>query len=300
MKFTKMHGCGNDYIYVYTGTEHIADSDKPALAVKLSDRHKGIGSDGLIFINPTDKADFEMEMYNSDGSKGAMCGNGIRCVGKYVYDHGLTDKTTVDILTGAGVKQLKLRTEGGMAVEATVNMGAPILTPAKIPVVIKGYEDSEPIVAIPVEINSGKYNITCVSMGNPHCVIFMDKDIKNLELSDIGPLFEHGVIFPDRVNTEFINVHDRGHISMRVWERGSGETLACGTGACASVVACVLNGYTERKVKVSLLGGDLDIYWNPKDDFVYMTGPAETVFDFLALPFLICWYIITPMAPIAI
>ena len=279
VKFTKMHGCGNDYIYIYTGTEQVRNEDKPALAVRLSDRHKGIGSDGIIFINPTDRADFEMEMYNADGSKGAMCGNGIRCVGKYVYDHGLTDKTSIDILTGAGVKRLGLKTEGGRAVGATVNMGAPILVPAEIPAVIEGQDGNKPIVSVPVEINGDDYNITCISMGNPHCVIFMDDDIRNLDITAIGPQFEHSVIFPDRVNTEFINVHDRDHISMRVWERGSGETLACGTGACASVVACVLNGYTERKVKVSLLGGDLDIYWSPEDDFVYMTGPAETVFE---------------------
>lgn len=279
MKFTKMHGCGNDYIYVYTATEQVRNEDKPSLAVKLSDRHKGVGSDGLIFINPTDKADFEMEMYNSDGSKSAMCGNGIRCVGKYVYDHKLTDKTTVEILTGAGVKRLELKTEGDKAVGATVNMGEPILSPAKIPAVIEGHDDKEPIVSVPVEMNGNKYNITCVSVGNPHCVIFMDEDIRELDISTIGPLIEHSVIFPERVNVEFINVHDRNHISMRVWERGAGETLACGTGACASVTAGVLGGYTDRNVKVSLLGGELDIEWNEADDCIYMTGAAETVFE---------------------
>ena len=279
MKFTKMHGCGNDYIYVYTGMERVKDADKPDLALRLSDRHKGIGSDGLIFINPTDQADFEMEMYNSDGSKGAMCGNGIRCVGKYVYDHKLTDKTTIDILTGSGIKKLDLKITDGVAVGATVNMGKPILEASKIPVVINGCDDSAQVVSAPIDINETEYNITCVSMGNPHCVIFMDEDVKDLKIEEFGPLFEHHVIFPDRVNTEFINVVDRGHLIMRVWERGAGETMACGTGACASVVAAVLNDLADRKVRVNLLGGELDIEWRESDGNVYMTGPAETVFE---------------------
>ena len=279
MKFTKMHGCGNDYIYIYTGTEHVLDDDKPDLAVRLSDRHKGIGSDGLIFINPADEADFEMEMYNSDGSRGAMCGNGIRCVGKYVYDHGLTDKTTLDILTGSGIKKLDLQVKDGIATGATVNMGKPVLEASKIPVVMNGRDVSQPVISIPIDMENCGYNITCVSMGNPHCVIFVDNSVENVDLSTLGPKFEHHVIFPDRVNTEFNNILDRSHIAMRVWERGAGETLACGTGACASVVAAVLNDLTERRVKVSLLGGDLDIYWDEADDCVYMTGPAETSFE---------------------
>ncbi len=279
MKFTKMHGCGNDYIYIYTGTEHVLDEDKPDLAVRLSDRHKGIGSDGLIFINPADGADFEMEMYNSDGSRGAMCGNGIRCVGKYVYDHGLTDKTTLDILTGSGIKKLDLQVKDGIATGATVNMGKPVLEASKIPVVMNGRDVSQPVISIPIDMENCGYNITCVSMGNPHCVIFVDNSVENVDLSTLGPMFEHHVIFPDRVNTEFNNILDRSHIAMRVWERGAGETLACGTGACASVVAAVLNDLTERRVKVSLLGGDLDIYWDEADDCVYMTGPAETSFE---------------------
>ncbi len=279
MKFTKMHGCANDYIYVYTGTEHVPDADKPELARRLSDRHKGIGSDGLIFINPVDKADFEMEMYNSDGSKGAMCGNGIRCVGKYVYDHGLTEKSTLDILTGSGIKKLELQIENGIATGATVNMGKPILEASKIPVVTNGRDENEPVISIPIDIKNHNYNITCVSIGNPHCVIFVDNPVENVDLSDLGPLFEHNVIFPDRVNTEFNNVLDRSHLAMRVWERGAGETMACGTGACASVVAAVLNGLTERQVKVSLLGGDLEIKWDENDGCVYMTGPAETSFE---------------------
>lgn len=273
-----MHGCGNDYIYVYTGTEKVADEIKPGLAVRLSDRHKGIGSDGLIFINPAEGADFEMEMYNSDGSRGAMCGNGIRCVGKYVYDHGLTDKTSIDILTGAGVKRLELMTENGKATGATVNMGIPILEPKKIPVVIKEHDSSKPVIDHPIIAGGMEYRITCVSMGNPHCVIFCDEDVSNLDIAGIGPLFEHHVIFPDRVNTEFVNVHDRGHLKMRVWERGSGETMACGTGATAVLVAASLNDLSDRRAEVSLLGGTLTIDWK-EDGNVYMTGPAETVFE---------------------
>lgn len=273
-----MHGCGNDYIYVYTGTEKVADEIKPELAVRLSDRHKGIGSDGLIFINPAEGADFEMEMYNSDGSRGAMCGNGIRCVGKYVYDHGLTDKTSIDILTGAGVKRLELMTENGKATGATVNMGIPILEPKKIPVVIEEYDSSKPVIDHPIIAGGMEYRITCVSMGNPHCVIFCDEDVSNLDIAEIGPLFEHHVIFPDRVNTEFVNVHDRGHLKMRVWERGSGETMACGTGATAVLVAASLNDLSDRRAEVSLLGGTLTIDWK-EDGNVYMTGPAETVFE---------------------
>ena len=273
-----MHGCANDYIYVYTGTEKVADEIKPELAVRLSDRHKGIGSDGLIFINPAEGADFEMEMYNSDGSRGAMCGNGIRCVGKYVYDHGLTDKTSIDILTGAGVKRLELMTENGKATGATVNMGIPILEPKKIPVVIEEHDSSKPVIDHPIIAGGMEYRITCVSMGNPHCVIFCDEDVSNLDIAEIGPLFEHHVIFPDRVNTEFVNVHDRGHLKMRVWERGSGETMACGTGATAVLVAASLNDLSDRRAEVSLLGGTLTIDWK-EDGNVYMTGPAETVFE---------------------
>jgi diaminopimelate epimerase len=279
VKFTKMHGCGNDYIYVYTGTEQIPDAEKPDLAIRLSDRHKGIGSDGIIFINPTEKADFEMEMYNSDGSQGAMCGNGIRCVGKYVYDHGLTDKSCIDILTASGIKRLELKIEGGVATGATVNMGAPILEAGRIPVKIDGVGDNDNVISKPVVINGKEYRITCVSMGNPHCVIFCDDDVKNLDIDAIGPKFEHHVIFPDRVNTEFINVTDRTHMTMRVWERGAGETMACGTGATASLVAAVLNDLCDRKAEVTLLGGKLDIDWREDDGNVYMTGPAETVFE---------------------
>ena len=277
MRFTKMHGCANDYIYVYTGTEHVEDELKPLLAKRLSDRHTGIGSDGLIFINPTDRADFEMEMYNSDGSRGAMCGNGIRCVGKFVYDQGLTDKSSFDILTGSGVKHLEVDIKSNKVVAATVNMGSPILEPDKIPVAIKD-RDNGPIIGETIEAGEGSYRITCVSMGNPHCVIFMNDNIRELDLERLGPVFEHHVIFPDRVNTEFVNVLDRTHLSMRVWERGAGETMACGTGACACTVAGVLNGLCEREVNIKLLGGELDIRWDEKDGNVYMTGPCEEVF----------------------
>ncbi len=279
MKFTKMHGCGNDYIYVYTGDQDIAPEERGRLSRELSDRHKGIGGDGIIYINPTDEADFEMEMYNADGSKGAMCGNGIRCVGKFVFDHGLTDKKSLKILTGAGVKRLELIISEGKAVGATVNMGKPILEASKIPVVIKGYESADRVVDVPIEVMGKEYRITCVSMGNPHCVVFTDKDLKELDLAKTGPLFENHPAFPDRVNTEFIRIKNRTELDMRVWERGSGETMACGTGACASFVAGVLKGVLERKAKVNLIGGELEIRWSGEDGCIYMTGPAETVFE---------------------
>ncbi len=276
-----MHGCGNDYVYVYTGTEKVADADKSELALMLSDRHKGIGSDGLIFINPAKDADFEMEMYNSDGTKGTMCGNGIRCVAKYVYDHRLTDKKELDILTGAGIKHIELKVDinSNEAIAAVVNMGNPILEASKIPVVMEGVGDDDRVVSETVDMNGKSYKITCVSMGNPHCVIFMDEDIQNLDMSVIGPVFEHHVIFPDRINAEFVNVIDRTHLAMRVWERGAGETQACGTGASATAVAAVLNGLTEREVDIKLLGGNLRIRWDEEDGNVYMTGPASTVYE---------------------
>ena len=281
MRFTKMHGCGNDYIYVCTVTEMVPEEIRPELAVRLSDRHKGIGSDGIIFINPADNADFEMEMYNADGSRSQMCGNGIRCVGKYVYDHRLTDKTDVEILTGAGVKRLSLEVDinKNEVVEATVDMGAPILEAAKIPVDIDGVKGDDRVVSVPVDINDRGYNITCVSMGNPHCVTFMDEDVNSFKIEEIGPAIEHSVIFPEKVNAEFINVVDRGHLRMRVWERGSGETLACGTGACASAVAGVLNGVSDTEVDIKLLGGELHIRCDENLGPVYMTGPAVTVFE---------------------
>lgn len=272
MKFTKMQGIGNDYVYVNCFQETV---EHPGEVAKLvSDRHFGIGSDGLILIKPSDVADFEMDMYNSDGSRGAMCGNGIRCVAKYVYDYGLTDKTSITVNTASGIKYLDLTIEDGKAVQIRVNMGAPILEPFKIPVI----SEKEIVIDEPILTDGKEYRITAVSMGNPHAVTYID-DVKGLDIEKIGPQFEHHPIFPDRVNTEFVKVLDRHTVEMRVWERGAGETLACGTGACAVAVASILNGLTEDEVTVKLLGGDLKIYWDRKENLVYMTGPAEVVFD---------------------
>ena len=272
MKFTKMQGLGNDYVYVNGFEERIENPSE--MAVKVSNRNFGVGSDGLILINPSEKADFEMEMYNADGSRGEMCGNGIRCVAKYVYDYGLTDKTHISVETLGGIKYLDLTVEDGKVVLVRVDMGSPILTPAQIPVIA----DEAEAVAVPILVDETEYQMTCVSIGNPHAVIFMD-DIEHLEIEKIGPKFEHHERFPNRVNTEFVKVLDRQTASMRVWERGSGETLACGTGACAVAVACILGGYTENKVTVKLLGGDLLIEWYREQNKIYMTGPAAVVFD---------------------
>lgn len=272
MEFTKMQGLGNDYVYVNCFKEKIENPSE--MAVKVSDRHFGIGSDGLILIKPSEVADFEMEMYNADGSRGEMCGNGIRCVAKYVYDYGLTDKTSISVETLGGIKYLDLTVEHGKVTLVKVDMGTPILKPELIPIVAKG----ETVVDEPIMVGGKEYHMTGVSMGNPHDVVFMD-DIKNLEIEKIGPLFENHERFPNRINTEFVNVIDRHTAQMRVWERGSGETLACGTGACAVAVACILNGLTENTVTVKLLGGDLQIEWNREKNTVYMTGPAEVSFD---------------------
>lgn len=272
MKFTKMHGLGNDYVYVNCFKEKIGNP--PEAARILSDRHFGVGSDGLIMICPSEKADFEMEMYNADGSRGEMCGNGIRCVAKYVYDYGLTDKTNISVDTLGGVKYLDLTVKDGKAVLIKVDMGRPELKPERIPIVSGG----DAVISEPIVVDGAIYRMTGVSMGNPHAVIFVD-DVKGLELETVGPKFENHERFPKRVNTEFARVIDRKTVEMRVWERGSGETLACGTGACAVAVACILNGLTEDKVTVRLLGGDLLIEWDKEADKVYMTGPAEVVFD---------------------
>ena len=274
MKFTKMHGCGNDYVYVNGFEEKIADEAKAAIAV--SDRHFGIGADGLIIIKPSDKADFEMVMYNADGSRGAMCGNGIRCVAKYVYDNGLTDKKNISIESMGAIKYIDINVENGKAVSAKVDMGAPILEAKKIPVIT----DNERAINEKLTVNGTDYEMTCVSMGNPHAVIFTDIPVRALDLEKIGPMFENNAVFPDRVNTEFVNVKDRKNLDMRVWERGSGETFACGTGTCATVVAAILNGYVDNDVTVHLIGGDLEISWSGNEaDSVFMTGPAETVFS---------------------
>ena len=268
-----MQGLGNDYVYVNCCEEKI--DNPPELARRISDRHFGVGSDGLIMINPSDKADFEMEMYNADGSRGEMCGNGIRCVAKYVYDHGLTDKTDISVETLGGIKYLELTVEDGKVKTVKVDMGKPELEPQKIPVKADGGK----AVDEPIRVGGEEYRMTCVSMGNPHAVVFVGCDVKDFPLEEIGPKFENHERFPNRVNTEFVRVIDRHTAEMRVWERGSGETLACGTGACAVAVACVLNGLTEDEVTVRLLGGDLQIRWDREKDTVYMTGPAEAVFD---------------------
>lgn len=271
MKFTKMQGCGNDYVYVDC-TKGMLE-EVPELAVKVSDRHFGIGSDGLILIRPSTSADFMMDMYNNDGSRSGMCGNGIRCVAKFVYDKGLTNKKKLQIETLSGIKDIELTVEEGKVTQVTVDMGNPITKPSLIPVI----SEKDLLIGEPIWVGGNTYDITCVSMGNPHAVVFVE-DLE-LPLETIGPLFENHEMFPDRVNTEFVQVINRKYIKMRVWERGSGETLACGTGACASVIACILNGLTEHEVTVSLLGGDLIIRYNEKEDKVYMTGPAETVFE---------------------
>ncbi len=272
MKFTKMQGLGNDYVYVNGFQEKIENPSQ--LSIQISDRHFGIGSDGLILINPSKKADFEMEMYNADGSRSEMCGNGIRCVGKYVYDHGMTTKKHIAVETLAGIKYLDLTVKDGKTEKIRVNMGSPKLRPKEIPVNV----DGETVISQPIIIEGTEYKMTCVSMGNPHAVVYVP-DVKGLALEKIGPLFERHAYFPNRVNTEFVKVLDRKTVEMRVWERGSGETLACGTGACAVAVSCILNGYTENEVTVKLLGGDLLIEWDQKNDIVYMTGPATTVFE---------------------
>lgn len=274
MKFTKMHGCGNDYIYIDCFKETV--TNESALAVKLSDRHFGIGGDGIILIKKGTKADFEMVMYNADGSRGAMCGNGIRCVAKYVYDNGYTDKTSFSIESMGAVKYIDVTVENGKVILAKVDMGAPILKAADVPV----NSDNEKVIAEKITVADREFNMTCVSMGNPHAVMFIDEHPKDFDLDFYGAKFECNTdIFPNRVNAEFAKVIDRRNIEMRVFERGTGETLACGTGTCATVVAAILNGYVDNDVTVHLIGGDLQIQWSGKEeDSVFMTGPAATVF----------------------
>jgi diaminopimelate epimerase len=283
MEFTKMHGAGNDYVYVDCTKQPLENADK--VAVKVSDRHFGIGSDGLILIKASDKADFFMEMYNADGSQGKMCGNGIRCVGKYVYDNGLTDKNKITVETLSGVKTLELFVGAdNKVVSVRVDMDSPVLEAQKIPVDCKAFEEelnpNEPVVDKALNVDGQIYQVTCVSMGNPHAVVYLDKDedIKALDLEKTGPHFENHKAFPDRINTEFIQVIDRQNLNMRVWERGSGETFACGTGACAALVATVLNGLCDTTATLHLLGGDLQITWDREKNTVYLQGPAETVF----------------------
>ena len=272
LRFTKMHGCGNDYIYINCFEEQV--EDPAALAVRLSDRHKGIGGDGVILICPSGVADAKMRMFNLDGSEGKMCGNGIRCVAKYVFDHRIAHKEELRIETLSGIKTCRVHAENGQAVSITVDMGDAILTPGEIPVALPG----ERVVGQNVEVAGGIYEITCVSMGNPHCVIFQKEDVDDLDLTRIGPKFEHHPLFPERVNTEFVNVLPDGSLKMRVWERGSGETWACGTGSCATGVAACLNGFANKNedIVVHLRGGDLTIRYT--DETVFMTGAATTVF----------------------
>lgn len=272
LNFTKMHGCGNDYVYFNCFEQSIEHPEE--LSIRLSDRHFGIGGDGIILICPSDVADAKMRIFNADGSEGKMCGNGIRCVGKYVYDSGIAKKPVITIDTLSGIKVLQMEIEDGVAVGATVDMGPAILTPADIPTKF----DGERAVSVPLTANGETHHVTCVSMGNPHCVIFTD-DVDSLDLERIGPAFENHEMFPERINTEFIRVIDDHTLQMRVWERGSGETWACGTGACASAVAAVLCGYCpmNEEITLHLRGGDLRIRYT--EEAVYMTGSATTVFE---------------------
>ena len=272
MKFTKMQGCGNDYVYVNCFEETVRHPE--ALARAVSNRNFGIGSDGLILICPSEAADVQMIMYNADGSRSQMCGNGIRCVGKYAYDYGLVKKESITVETLAGIKELRLETENGKVKSVTVDMGVPVISSKEVPVI----SEKDRVIAEPVNVLGKEYEITCVSMGNPHAVTFVE-DTKKIEIETIGPEFEHHPMFPERVNTEFIRIIGRNEIDMRVWERGSGETLACGTGACASVYACMLNGLTDNEVLVHLLGGDLKIRVDEATGHIFMTGPAVTVYE---------------------
>ena len=273
MKFTKMQGAGNDYVFINGFTEHV--EDKVTFVKWISDRHFGVGSDGAIFINPSEIADFEMEMYNADGSRSEMCGNGIRCVGKYVYDHGLTDKKEITVESFGRIKYLTLYPGRDGRIESVkVNMGAPVLKGSEIPVRI----DKDTVIGEPITVNGTEYLMTCVSMGNPHAVVFID-DTDNLDIESVGPVFENHELFPNRTNTEFVQVVDKSHVKMRVWERGTGETLACGTGCCATTVACILNGLTDEEVTVKVLGGEIIVKWDRENNLIYMTGPAVTTFE---------------------
>ena len=313
MKFTKMHGAGNDYVYINCFQEQIEHPEELARAV--SNRHFGIGSDGLVLIGPSKVADFEMKMYNADGSPSEMCGNAIRCVGKYVYDYGLTQKTNITVETLAGIKKLDLILEGEKVVLVKVDMGAPILKASQIPMKVDKEQviesalkcahaghtamlhepasnseclgrfldnpvkvEEEPVIDYPIQVNGNTFFLTGVSMGNPHAVLFVD-DVDAFPIEEVGPHIEGHALFPNRVNTEFVKVINRNCVQMRVWERGSGETFACGTGACAAVVACVLKGLTDEEVTVKLLGGELQIHWDRNKGTVYMTGPAEVIYD---------------------
>ncbi len=297
ISFTKMQGCGNDYVYIDGGKEKIPQEKKAELSRFVSDRHFGIGSDGLIFINPVEDpdVDFEMEMYNADGSRSEMCGNGIRCVAKYVYDHRLTDKKKLTIVSAGKNKYIDLTVGGDDLVESVkVDMGAPILSAPDVPVKVSGGADgltgrsdlvnipADACIDVPIKAAGRNWHMTCVSMGNPHAVVFLpdDMDLDTFDIEHIGPQFENHELFPNRINTEFVKIDDRNNVHMRVWERGTGETLACGTGCCATTVACVLNGRTDSKVAVHVLGGIVTCSWDGDADHpVIMEGPATTVFE---------------------
>lgn len=274
MKFTKMQGCGNDYVYINGFEEHILPDEKPELVRKLSERHFGIGSDGVIFINPSDIADFEMEMYNADGSRSEMCGNGIRCVAKYVFDKKMTQEKEFTIESFGKIKQITILEENGSAKLIKVGMGQPELRTEKIPAIY----DKEQVIGEKICVDGTCWEGTCVSVGNPHVVLFVE-DVKTLDLEAIGPKFENHTMFPNRTNTEFVKVLDRNTVEMRVWERGTGETLACGTGCCATAVACILNGKTDNQVCVKVLGGEILVEWDRESNEIYMTGPGEFVFE---------------------
>ena len=273
LKFTKMHGCGNDYIYFNCFEQQVADPE--ALSIRLSDRHFGIGGDGIVLICPSDVADAKMRMFNADGSEGKMCGNATRCIGKYMYEHGLISKPEMTLETLSGIKILKMTEQDGKIASVRVDMGKAILKPSEIPTRYEG----DTAVSVPLTVDGTEYAVTCVSMGNPHCIVFVDQDVSTLDLPKIGPSFENHDMFPERINTEFIRVMDDHTLQMRVWERGSGETLACGTGACAAAVASVLNGYCPKgeDITIHLIGGDLNIRYT--DKAVFLTGPATTVFE---------------------
>lgn len=281
IRFTKMHGAGNDYVYINGFDEHIEHPE--ALAVRISDRHFGIGSDGLVLILPSDTCDFRMRMFNADGTEAEMCGNATRCVGKYVYDHRMTRRTEITLETKAGVKILQLYPdEKGGVRSVRVNMGQPRLKPSEIPVTAATPEDAFPadaaVIDIPIDICGKEKRMTCVNMGNPHAVYFVD-NVAALDLPCIGPAYENHPRFPHHTNTEFVEVVNRNRVRMRVWERGAGETLACGTGCCATLAACVLNGKTDRHAIIELLGGELEIEWDEASGDIFMTGPATTVFE---------------------
>ncbi|HMT64243.1 MAG TPA: diaminopimelate epimerase [Ottowia sp.] len=272
MKFTKMHGLGNDYVYVDTFEQSVPDP--AAMAIAVSRPHFGVGADGLVLIGPSTEADYAMRMFNADGSEGEMCGNAVRCIGKYVHDRGLTAKTRVTLATRGGIKTLELQLQGGSVEQVTVDLGEPALSPASLPVTLAGAQ----VLNHPLSIDGQTHHITCVSMGNPHAVIFVD-DPRAVDVHGIGRQIEHHPLFPKRTNVEFVRVWRRDLLEMRVWERGSGETLACGTGAAASLVAAVLNGLADRSAVVQLTGGELHVHWDARDNHVYQTGPATFVFD---------------------